>query len=96
MQIQITGQNLEITEAIRSYAEKKLQRIVSIADKINHIHLTFHIEKLNQIAEANISVPGSQIHAEASSENIYESIDKLIDKLSRQLKKYKDKVTNHG
>ena len=89
MQIQITGQGLEITEAIRNYAEKKLKRIIAIADKINHIHVTFHLEKVNQIAEANITVPGTQIHAEASSENIYESIDKLVDKLSRQLKKYK-------
>jgi ribosome hibernation promoting factor len=89
MQIQITGQGLEITDAIRSYTEKKLKRITTIADKINHVHVTFHLEKMNQIAEANISVPGSQIHAEASSENIYESIDKLIDKLSRQVKKYK-------
>lgn len=96
MQIQMTGQNLEITDAIRSYAEKKLKRAFSIVDKINHIHLTFHVEKLNQIAEANISVPGSQIHAEASSENIYESIDKLIDKISRQLKKYKDKLSDHS
>lgn len=91
MQIQITGQNIEVTEAIRTYAEKKLQRIYSLVDKIGHIHLTFHVERVNQIAEANISVPGSQIHAEAVSENIYESIDKLVDKLIRQLKKYKEK-----
>lgn len=96
MQIQITGQGLELTDAMRSYVEKKFQRIVSIADKINHVHVTFRVEKVNQIAEANLSVPGSQIHAEASSENIYESIDKLVDKLSRQLKKYKSKLTDHS
>lgn len=92
MQVQITGQNIEVTEAIRAYAEKKLKRICSIEDKISHFHVTFHVEKLNQIAEANIAVPGSQIHAEATSENIYESIDKLVDKLTRQLKKYKEKM----
>jgi len=96
MQIQMTGKNTELTPAIRSYAEKKLQRINSLLDKINHIHLTFHIEKLNQIAEANISLPGTQIHAEASSEDMYESIDKLIDKISRQLSKHKEKMTDHS
>lgn len=96
MQIQMTGQNTEVTPALREYAEKKLKRINSMVDKINHIHLTFHVEKINQIVEANISVPGSQIHAEATSEDMYESIDKLIDKLGRQLGKYKEKLTDHN
>ncbi|MBS0350025.1 MAG: ribosome-associated translation inhibitor RaiA [Proteobacteria bacterium] len=96
MQIQLTGQNIEITEAIRNYTEKKLKRIVSLVEKINHIHLTFRVEKLNQIAEINISLPGTQIHAEAGCENIYESIDKLVDKVRRQLKKHKEKTTEHG
>jgi len=96
MNIQMTGQNTEVTPAIRSYAEKKLKRLNSMMDKINHIHLTFHVEKMKQIAEANISVPGAQIHAEASSEDMYESIDKLVDKISRQLSKHKEKMTDHG
>lgn len=91
MQIQMTGQNTEITSALRTYAEKKLKRINTMVDKITHLHLTFRVEKLNQIVEANVSVPGAQIHASASSEDMYESIDKLIDKISRQLSKYKEK-----
>ncbi len=91
MQIQMTGQNTEITSALRTYAEKKLKRINTMVDKITHLHLTFRVEKLNQIVEANVSVPGVQIHASASSEDMYESIDKLIDKISRQLSKYKEK-----
>lgn len=91
MQIQMTGQNTEITSALRTYAEKKLKRINTMVDKITHLHLTFRVEKLNQIVEANVSVPGAQIHASASSEDMYESIDKLIDKIGRQLSKYKEK-----
>ena len=96
MQIQMTGQNTEVTPAIRSYAEKKLKRINAMLDKINHLHLTFKIEKQNQIAEANISIPGTQIHAEASSEDMYESIDKLVDKIERQLSKHKEKMSDHS
>ena len=91
MQIQITGQNTEITPAIRNYVEKKLKRITAMADRISHIHFTFHIDNITQIAEANITLPGSQIHAKADSADMYESIDKLIDKITRQLKKYKEK-----
>lgn len=96
MQIQMTGHNIEVTPAIRTYAEKKLQRLNSLVDKITHIHLTFRVEKVNQIAEANIAVPGTQLHAEASSENIYESIDKLVDKVIRQLNKHKEKLSDHS
>jgi putative sigma-54 modulation protein len=96
MQIQMTGQNTELTPAIRDYAEKKLKRIHTMVDKINHIHLTFRIEKVNQIVEANISVPGKQIHAAADSEDMYESIDKLIEKISRQLSRHKEKLTDHN
>lgn len=91
MQIQMTGKNTEITPALRSYAEKKLKRINTMVDKITHLHLTFHVEKLNQVAEANINLPGTQIHASATSEDMYESIDKLVDKINRQLSKYKEK-----
>lgn len=96
MNIQMTGQNTEITAAIRDYAEKKLKKINLMADKINQIHLTFHVEKLNHIAEATLFVKGSQIHATASSEDMYESVDKLVDKISRQLSKHKEKLADRG
>ncbi len=96
MQIQMTGHNVEITPAIRSYSEKKLQRVITHAVKIINIHLTLHVEKLNQVAECLISIPGSKIHASASSDNMYESIDKLTDKLIRQLNAHKEKFTDRG
>lgn len=91
MQISITGQHIDITSAIRDYAEKKLKRIGTMSDKISHVHIVFRIEKLLQIAEANLTLPGAQIHADARSANMYESIDKLVDKITRQIKKYKEK-----
>lgn len=95
MQIRYTGQNIEITPAIRDYSEKKLQRIQNHIHKIMDVHLVFSVEKLNQNVEGTISVPGTQIHAHASSEDMYESIDKITDKLMRQLVKYKEKLTEH-
>jgi putative sigma-54 modulation protein len=96
MQIQMTGQNTDITPAIRDYVEKKLKRLNALSDKITHIHLTFHVEKINQIAEANLTVPGLQVHAKASSEDMYESIDKLVDKIGRQLSKHKEKMSGQN
>lgn len=95
MQIRYTGQNIEITPALRDYSEKKLQRLQNHMNKMMDVHLVFSIEKLNQIVESTLSIPGTQIHAHASSENMYESIDKMVDKLMRQLMKYKEKLTHH-
>jgi len=91
MQIQMTGQNMELTPAIRSYMEKKFQRVSAVADRITSVQITFHVEKLTQIAKANLNLPGTQIHAESKSEDMYESIDKLVDKLLQQIKKHKEK-----
>ena len=91
MQTKMTGHNVEVTDAIRQYTDKKLQRIQAHYDKITNINVTFNVEKLDQIAEANIAIPGNTIHAKSISNNMYESIDKLIDKLMRQLSKHKEK-----
>ncbi len=91
MQIQFTGHHLDITPAIRDYVEKKLQKINLMGDRITHIHITLETQKVDQIAMVNISLPGEQIHIESKSPDLYESIDKLVDKLLRKIKKYRGK-----
>lgn len=92
---QITGHHVEVTPALREFTEKKLARLKPHNEDITSIHITFNIEHLNQIAEAQILVPGQTIHAKAENENMYSAIDALIDKLSRQLIKYKEKHASH-
>ena len=95
MKAQMTGHNLEITPAIREFTEKKLTRLKPHDDAITSIHITFNIDKLDQIAEGQINVPGQTIHAKAAStESMYNAIDALFEKLSRQLIKYKEKHTD--
>ena len=95
MQLNITGHNMELTPALRAFTEKKFQRLKAHQDTITSTHITFNSDKLNQIAEAQIHVPGHTIIAKAESDNIYASIDLLMDKLLRQLNKYKEKQTDH-
>lgn len=96
MQIRYTGQNVEITSSLKDYTEKKLHRIHHHLDIITDVHVIFNIEKHDQIVEGNINVPGNHIHARATSENMYESVDKMADKLIRQLIKYKEKISDHS
>lgn len=95
MQTQLTGHHVEVTDALREFTEKKLDRLKRHADTITNIHVTFNVDKLSQIAEAQVSVPGNTIHAKAESENMYNAVDSLVDKLVRQLDKYREKQTEH-
>jgi putative sigma-54 modulation protein len=59
------------------------------------VKVTLTVEKLVQKVEATIHVPGNDLHAESSDENMYSAIDLLADKLDRQVLKYKEKNTDH-
>ena len=95
MQIQLTGHKMDITPALREFAQDKLEKLTKFHDRITQIHVTFDVEKLRQIAEATLHIPGSECHARAESENMYKTIDQLIDKLVKQLRRHKEKVGGH-
>lgn len=95
MQINFTGHHLEITDALRKFTTGKIERLLRHFDKITTINIKFGIEHLKQIAEANIHLKGNKIHARSESQDMYAAIDTLMDKLDRQLIKYKEKLKNH-
>ena len=95
LEIQFTGHHLDVTPALRSFTEEKFNKLQRHFEKFNHIQVTFAVEKLRQIAEANISLAGGELHASAEAEDMYSAIDGLIDKLDRQLLKHKGKMQNH-
>lgn len=91
MQINITGHHVELTPALREFVEKKFSKLERYFDQIVAVHVTLTVDKLRQIAESAISVSGGEIHAKSDSEDMYASIDQLMDKLERQLIKHKEK-----
>ncbi len=95
MQIEISGQHVELTDALRSYINKKIDKLASHLQGITSVHVMLKIEKHLQIAEGQVSFPGNHIHADAESEDMYKTIDLLTDKLVKQLTKHKEKITDH-
>ena len=95
MQINFTGHGIDITPALKTFTGEKFKKLERHYDRILSIHVVFHVEKLNQIAEATVHVTKDEIHAHASAENMYTSIDDLVNKLDRQLIKHKEKLDNH-
>lgn len=95
MQINITGHHVEVTQALRSYVENKCERLERHFDQLANIHVVLSIEKMRQKAEAILHLSGANVFASAENEDMYAAIDDLVDKLDRQIKKHRDKLTNH-
>ncbi len=95
MQMNLTGHHVEITPPLRSYVEKKLDRVVRHFDQVIDVHCVLTVEKLTHKAEATLHVRGSNIHADAAEEDMYAAIDVLADKLDRLVKKHKEKRGDH-
>jgi putative sigma-54 modulation protein len=95
MQLTLTGHHVEITPPLKSYVEKKLDRIVRHFDQVIDVHCVLTIEKLSHKAEATLHVRGSNIHADADESDMYAAVDVLTDKLDRLVKKHKEKRSDH-
>jgi putative sigma-54 modulation protein len=95
MQISITGHHLDVTDSLKSYVETKFQKLERHFDHVTDVHVILGVEKLNQKAEATVHISGAKLFAEDHQEDMYAAIDNLVDKLDRQVKKHKEKISNH-
>lgn len=95
MQLNLTGHHVEITPALRDYVASKLERLERHFDHVTNVHVVLSVEKLRHKAEATFSITGNNLFANAEEEDMYAAIDALADKLDRQIKKHKEKLTDH-
>jgi putative sigma-54 modulation protein len=95
MQLNLTGHHVEITEPMRNYVQSKLGRIERHFDHETVVHCILTVDKLRHRAEATVNLAGGQVFAEAIEENMYAAIDGMVDKLDRQVRKHKEKLTDH-
>jgi len=95
MQINLTGHHVEITASLRDYIDTKFAKLERHFDHINNVYVVLTVEKLDQKAEATVHLNGTEAHASAINADMYASIDTLVDKLDRQILKYKGKISNH-
>ena len=95
MQLNISGHHLDITEAIKEHTLEKLAKIKHHFDQVINVNMILEVEKDTQKAEATIHVSGADLFAKAESNDMYVSIDQLVNKLDTQIKKYKEKLHNH-
>ena len=92
--------HLEITPALRSYVSTKLDRVIRHFDQVVDVRVLLTVENQKekdkrQRAECRIGVKGNDLFAESSHEDLYAAVDELVDKLDRQVAKYKEKQQSH-
>ena len=92
MQLSVTGHHIELTDALRQYAEEKIKRIERHFDHVTNVHVILSVERHQQKAEATVHVSGADVFAYAIEDDMYAAIDALADKLDRQIIKHKEKI----
>lgn len=96
MKLQVTGKNLDVTDPIVDYAERKLTKLTKHLDESTRVELELAVERNpsiadSQVAEATVWTKGPVLRARECSADMYASIDLLADKLERQVKRYRER-----
>lgn len=95
MQINLSGHHIDVTPALRDYVNSKMRRLARHFDHVMDAEVVLSIDKLQQKAEATVRYTGTKVFADAAHEDMYAAIDALADKLDRQIKRHKEKRTDH-
>ena len=94
--VTITFRNIQGTDAIKNYAHEKISNCLQkFVHKDTEAHLVLIVEKNRQRAEISFRADGADINAEQESADLYSAIDGLVDTVTTQLRKHKEKMTKH-
>jgi len=94
MDIIVTFRHMEPTESLRTYAEDKLSKIKKYLDFPIEAHVVLAVEKFRHMADVTLSVNGTRIKGFEETEDMYSAIDQVMDKIEKQVKRYRSKIRN--
>lgn len=96
MQIAYRSKNIELTPGLKSHVEKKIGKIGKYFDEPLSVSVNLYLEHNKHIVEVTIPVNGMILRGEESSPDMYASVDMVIEKLERQIEKYKTRINRRG
>lgn len=96
MKISIRGKNIEVTDALRQQAEKKLSKLDRYLGPDTEAQVTFSVVRGSHVVEVTIRLNGYILRGEEATGDMYASIDLVIDKLESQIRKYKTKLARRS
>jgi putative sigma-54 modulation protein len=86
---------MEMTDALKSYIEGGLGKLRHHFDRVIDANVVLSVEKHRHIAEINLHANGIRIHGRESSSDMYASVDAVLGKLDKQIRRYKDRINRH-
>lgn len=93
MSVNVKGKNLEVTQALREYVEKRVARITKYFSDVRDITAVLKVEKNLHIVEITVNANSVLLRAEERTGDMYEAIDLVVEKIERQIRKYKTKLS---
>jgi putative sigma-54 modulation protein len=93
MKFQIRGKNIQVTDALKEYVEKRLSKLDKYFEKVPEAVVTLVVEKERHRVEVTIPINGYILRGEEETPDMYSSIDLVIEKLERQMEKYKTRLS---
>ncbi len=95
MNIIFNARHMDTTDALKAYAVEKVKKLEKYLPESADASITLAVEKFRHKAEVQIKVNGLIIQASEETEEMYNSIDNVTDKIGRQVRKYKEKLKGH-
>jgi putative sigma-54 modulation protein len=96
VKVSLNYRNTEPTESLSGYAEEKVRNCVQkFAHHDTEVRVVLSVEKNRQVAEAQFHCDGADFSGKQESDDLYASIDGLVDLITNQLRKHKDRLTKH-
>jgi putative sigma-54 modulation protein len=91
MNITTTARHYQLTPALKEYAESKVMQLKKYSDNIVTAHIIFELEKYRHAVEVSVHVNGKDFNGREVSEDMYASVDRVVEKLERQIRRHKGK-----
>jgi putative sigma-54 modulation protein len=92
MKITIKGRNIDVTDALKQYIEKRISKFERFLNDLGEAIITVSTEKFTHKIDVLFKVNGHLIQAEGKTEDLYSAVDQVVEKLEKQVLKYKEKI----
>lgn len=92
MNVQVRGKQFKVTDALKDYAEKRVGKLQKFSDDFTDVHVTLSVERDRQRIEVTAPLNGFILRGEEETDDMYSSIDLVVEKLERQMEKYRKRI----